>query len=200
MPPSPSVQDAPPVSAAGRHRRLGAPGLPPADEGAHPPATGRAAGRAEPRAPCRPTSSASEVRVAHPRAVPVREGPAQRRRAGKAHGRGDGRDLRPRAAGAAAEGLRPSPTSWSTASTASTSSAAAGWSWPTSASATTPTCGRSSTASSPGSAGASMRSARWSMPACPTAAASTPSSRRWPWTARRCRSAASAPSRCSWRT
>ena len=36
---------------------------------------------------------------------------------------------------------------------------------------------------------------RWSTPACPTAAASTPSSRRWPWTAPWSRSAASAPGR-----
>ena len=41
------------------------------------------------------------------------------------------------------------------------------------------------------SAGASTKSARWSMRALPTAAASTRSSRRWRWMARRCRFAAS---------
>jgi pilus assembly protein CpaF len=42
-----------------------------------------------------------------------------------------------------------------------------------------------STASSPRSAGASMRPRRWWTPACRTAPVSTPSSRPWPWTARR---------------
>ncbi len=61
------------------------------------------------------------------------------------------------------------------------------WKRPTSSSATTTTCCRSSTASCRRSAGASMKPRRWWTPACPTAPASTPSFRRWPWTAARCR-------------
>ena len=64
----------------------------------------------------------------------------------------------------------------------STSSAAASWSRPTRPSPTRPTCGAPSTRSSARSAAASTRRARWWTPACPTAAASTPSSRRWPST------------------
>ena len=147
-----------------------------------------------------PDTVRAEVRVADPRAVPDRKGPAQRRRAGTADGRGDGRDLRPRPARDAAEGpddhrhpgqpLRPHLRRAQGPARAAR----------TCASATTRTCGRSSTASSARSAGASTRPARWSTPASPTAAASTRSSRRWRWTARRCRSADSAPSRCSSKT
>ncbi len=61
------------------------------------------------------------------------------------------------------------------------------------ASATTGICCRSSTASSPAWAAASMNPRPWWTRACPTARASMPSFRRWPSTARRCRSAASAP-------
>ena len=60
---------------------------------------------------------------------------------------------------------------------------AAGWSRPTRTSPTRRTCAAPSTRSSAGSADASTSRARWSTPACPTAAASTPSSRRSPWTA-----------------
>ena len=77
--------------------------VPPAAEGPHPPAAGRAARRAEPThaaAGHRPQRSPHP----HPRAVPERKGPAQQRRAGTADGRGDGRDLRPRPARDAAEG------------------------------------------------------------------------------------------------
>ena len=74
--------------------------------------------------------------------------------------------------------------------------ARAGWSGPTSSSTTSSTCSRSSSGSSAGSAGGSTRRRRWWTPGCPTAAASTPSSRRWPWTARCSRSAGSAASRC----
>ena len=157
-----------------------------AAQGPHPPAAGRAAGRAEPAdaaAGHRPRGSAH----ADPRAVPERKGPAQQRRAGTADGRGAGRDVRPRPARNAAEGpddqrhpdQRP---------TASTSSAAAGWR-------------RRDVRFRDNAhllqiidrivgAGRPPRrrdSARWSTPACPTAAASTRSSRRWRWTARRCR-------------
>ena len=62
-------------------------------------------------------------------------------------------------------------------------------------STTSGTCSRSSSGSSAGSAGGWTRPARWSTPGCPTAAASTRSFRRWPWTARCCRFAASAPGR-----
>ena len=62
-------------------------------------------------------------------------------------------------------------------------------------STTSGTCSRSSSGSSAGSAGGSTRPPRWSMPGWPTAAASTRSFRRWPWTARSCRFAASAPGR-----
>ena len=59
-------------------------------------------------------------------------------------------------------------------------------------SATTRTCSRSSTASSAASAAASTSRRPWPTPVCPTAPASTPSSRRWPSTGRCSRSAASA--------
>ena len=49
---------------------------------------------------------------------------------------------------------------------------------------TRPISGAPSTRSSGGSAAGSTRPARWSTPACPTAAGSTRSSRRWPSTAR----------------
>ena len=95
---------------------------------------------------------------------------------------------------------RRSRTSWSTASTRSTSSATAGSSRPTSCSRTIGTCCRSSSASSARSAGASTSRARWWTRGSPTARASTPSSRRWRSTARRSRSAASAPTGSARRT
>ena len=59
---------------------------------------------------------------------------------------------------------------------------------------TTRTCCASSTASSAASAAAWTTARRWWMRACPTARASTPSFRRWRWTARCCRSAGFRPS------
>ena len=62
---------------------------------------------------------------------------------------------------------------------------------------TTGSCGSSSNASSRRSAGASTNPARWSMPACPTARASTRSSSRSRSTGRRLRSAVSARNACT---
>ena len=56
---------------------------------------------------------------------------------------------------------------------------------PTRTSPTRPTCAARSTRSCRASAAASTSPARWSTPASPTAAVSTPSSRRWRSTARR---------------
>ena len=55
---------------------------------------------------------------------------------------------------------------------------------------------RSSNGSLDGSGAASMRQARWSTPGSRTEAASTRSSRRWPWTEPCYRSAGSGPSLC----
>ena len=56
---------------------------------------------------------------------------------------------------------------------------------PTPSSSTRPTCAAPSTRSCRASAAASTRPARWSTPACPTAAGSTRWFRRWRWTAPR---------------
>ena len=89
---------------------------------------------------------------------------------------------------------RRSPTSWSTGSTRSTSSAKAGSRRPNIGvpGRRAPATG-SSSGSSAWSAAASTSRARWWMPGSRTDRASTRSSRRWRWTARCCRSAASGP-------
>ena len=151
-------------------------------EAAHPRQAGR---QARPVARQRPGG-----RHAAPRDPPGRRAPVRHRKpAAQPHGaraphrRGARRDLRLRPAGSAAQGpddqrhpdqraaqdLRRAPRQAGEDATSS--------------SATTTTCCRSSTASCRRSAGASTRRRRWWTPACRTAAASTPSSRRWPWTA-----------------
>ena len=129
----------------------------------------------------------AEVRLLDPRAVPVRKRADQQRRAGNADGRRDGRDLRPRPARGAAEGpgdqrhpgqpLRPH------LRRAQGPAGAGGRPLPRQR----PPAADHRPHRRRRSAGGSTRPARWWTPAWPTAAASTRSSRRWRWTARRCR-------------
>jgi hypothetical protein len=74
-----------------------------AAQGPHPPAAGRAAGRAEPAHAAAGHRSRRSARR-HPRSVPERKRACSTAPTRNAHGRGDGRDLRPGPAGNAAEG------------------------------------------------------------------------------------------------
>ena len=124
------------------------------------------------------------------------ETPLSRQEREQLVGRGPARDLRARpdrAAHAGPDGLRHPR---QRAPRTSTSSGAGSSSGPASCSATTRTSSRSSSASSRRWAGGWTSRRPWSMRGCPTARASTRSSRRWPWTAPCCRSAASPRTRC----
>ena len=101
------------------------------------------------------------------------------------HRRAGRRRARPRPAAAAARRRLGHRDHGQRARARSTSSSTASSPAPASASPPRSTCAGSSSASSPGSAGASTSPRRWSTPACPTAPASTRSSRRWRSAARR---------------
>ena len=148
---------------AARARRAGAQPGPQAVRRRHHPVRAGAAGPALALQACRGRDRPPDVglrpcpahpgdRRRHPRLRPARAVPARPGRH-RGHGQRRRRHLRRARRPADADRRRVSPTR--------------------------PTCAAPSTRSSPGSGAASTRRARWSTPGCPTAAASTRSSRRW---------------------